>query len=228
MQDLTKTIILMILCISFVATFLYQEQKEKYVLAALFKGLASLCFVILGISNSNGSQLSRLIVMGLIAGFIADILLNLRHVFKQRGKLVFLIGILVFLIGHIIYLIAIIPYTNNLLLCIVLGIVITALLMMWIFTKITAEKAFKIFGIVYIGAIVLLNVVAISNMLANPPFNAEFTKIFALGAILFLISDIVLILNTFGSESKFSLRITNISLYYVGQLLIATSLMFLK
>lgn len=36
--------------------------------------------------------------------------------------------------------------------------------------------------------------------------------------------NIVLILNTFGSETKQSLRITNISLYYIGQLLIALSL----
>ena len=39
-------------------------------------------------------------------------------------------------------------------------------------------------------------------------------------------SSIVLILNTFGPESKFSLRVTNLSLYYVGQLLIALSLLF--
>ena len=37
----------------------------------------------------------------------------------------------------------------------------------------------------------------------------------------------MLILNTFGSETKQSLRVTNISLYYIGQLLIALSLRFL-
>ena len=51
--------------------------------------------------------------------------------------------------------------------------------------------------------------------------------IFAVGAILFLVSDIVLILNTFGRETKQSLRVTNISLYYAGQILIALSLRFL-
>ena len=228
MNSKTIMIILLALCLIFVASFLYQEEKEKYVSAAILKGLASICFVILGIINSNGSSLAKLIVTGLMFGFVADILLNLRHVFKEKGKLIFLVGILVFLIGHIIYLIAIIPLTNNILLCVVLAVVITALLMMWIFTKITAEKAFKIFGIVYIGAIVLLNVVAISNMLAVPPFNEGFTRVFALGPILFLISDIVLILNTFGPRSKLSLRITNIGLYYIGQLLIGISLLFLK
>ena len=51
--------------------------------------------------------------------------------------------------------------------------------------------------------------------------------IFFAGAMLFLISDIVLILNTFGPESRFSLRITNLTLYYIGQILIAVSLLFL-
>ena len=221
-------IALLILCVFFVIAFLRQEFLEKFALAVVLKGLASLCFVIIGIINSNGTSFVKLIITGLVFGFIADILLNLRHLFETQGRTIFLIGILIFLIGHILYLVAIIPLNNNILLCVAISILITAILMKWIFTKITAEKAFKIFGIVYIGAIVLLNVVAISNMLAVPPFNSGFTKLFAAGAFLFLISDIVLILNTFGPESKFSLRVTNIGMYYVGQILIAISLLFLK
>ena len=70
----------------------------------------------------------------------------------------------------------------------------------------------------------IMNAVAIGNVLT---LGTPFTKLFALGAVLFLISDIVLILNTFGKESKFSLRIVNLSLYYIGQLLIALSLQLL-
>ena len=55
-----------------------------------------------------------------------------------------------------------------------------------------------------------------------------FCALFAAGSVLFLVSDIVLILNTFGKETRQSLRVTNISLYYLGQLLIALSLLFLK
>ena len=221
-------IALLILCVLFVIAFLRQEYLEKFALAVVLKCLASLCFVIIGIINSNGTSFVKLIITGLVFGFIADILLNLRHLFETQGRTIFLIGILIFLIGHILYLVAIIPLNNNILLCVAISVLITAILMKWIFTKITAEKAFKIFGIVYIGAIVLLNVVAISNMLAVPPHNSGFTKFFAAGAFLFLISDIVLILNTFGPESKFSLRATNIGMYYVGQILIAISLLFLK
>ena len=145
--------------------------------------------------------------------------------FRTKGQLVFLAGIVVFLSGHIAYLMAVMPMSSNPLLCVAAAVVLTALLMKWIFSRIEAKKAFKIFGIVYIGAIVLLNVTALGNMAADPD---TFNVIFAIGALLFLVSDIVLILNTFGPEPKFIFRVTNLSLYYIGQILIALSLLFLN
>ena len=65
---------------------------------------------------------------------------------------------------------------------------------------------------------------AAANLIASP---SAFTALFFAGALLFLASDIVLILNTFGKETKQSLRVTNITLYYLGQLIIAFSLKFL-
>ena len=218
-------IVFCILCLILACLFIMEENKEKYVAAVVLKGLASLCFVIVGAMAGDGSHLAKLVLAGLILGCVADVLLNLRWVFKEKGKLIFLVGILVFLSGHIVYLAAILPMAQSWVICFVIGIILTAGLMKWIFTKITAEKAFKIFGVFYIGAIVLMNCVAISNLITVP---SAFTALFAAGAALFLISDIVLILNTFGPESKFSLRITNLSLYYLGQLLIALSLLYLK
>jgi len=210
------------LCAVLAGIFLYTESKKQYIPAVILKGLASLCFVITGILCSNGSDIAKMIVQGLAVGCVADVLLNLRLVFKEKGQAIFLVGILVFLIGHIIYLAAVFPLSLNGLLCVVIGIILTALLMVWIFKQITAKKAFKIFGIVYIGAIMLLNTVAIGNLFAAP---SVFTRRFAAGAVLFLVSDIVLILNTFGEKTRQSLRNTNISLYYAGQLLIALSLL---
>ena len=210
-------------CLILAALFLSLEKKEKYVGAVVSKGLASLCFVILGLLNAGGDSLSRLVVIGLALGCIADVMLNLRYVFKEKGQLIFLVGIVIFLAGHIVYLAAVLPLCKAWLWVVVIGVILTAALMMWLFTKISAKKAFKIFGVVYIGAIMILNCVAIANLIAMP---SAFTGVFAAGALLFLVSDIVLILNTFGKETKFALRVTNISLYYVGQILIAISLLF--
>lgn len=221
---LVTKIALIVACLLIMSVFIYFEKKEKYVLAVILKGLASLMFVLLGMVCSIQVfeyQFINRVQAGLVLGLIADVLLNLRFVFKKFGKIVFLIGILVFLSGHILYLSALIPMCNNIVLPIVVGVILTAIILKWIFSRIEAQKAFKIFGVFYIGAIVIMNAMAISNILANPSIS---NIIFMIGAISFLISDIVLILNTFGKESKFSLRITNLSLYYIGQILIALSL----
>lgn len=217
-------VVYILLCLCFAALFINREYKKKYAEAVILKGLASLCFVLLGKSTGNGSLMSRQILIGLILGCIADILLNLRFVFEKKGKIIFLVGILVFLSGHIFYLAAILPICRYPMICALIAAAATYLLMKWIFTKITAQKAFKIFGIFYIGAIVAMNTVALCNLITD---RSMFTVIYALGAVLFLISDIVLILNTFGKESRFSLRVTNLSLYYLGQILIALSLLYL-
>lgn len=216
-----------ILCLIIMSVFIYYEKKEKFVIAVILKGLASLMFVLLGYECSKvigNTEFHKLVKIGLILGLIADILLNLRFVFKAKGKIVFLVGILVFLSGHILYLCALIPTVNNVILPLVIGIVLTAIIIKWIFTQIEAAKAFKIFGIFYIGAIVIMNCFAFANLLQDPT-NTRYI-IFTIGAVSFLISDIVLILNTFGKTTKFSLRIINLSLYYIGQLLIAYSLLF--
>ena len=217
-------IVLLIACAVLARIFLRAESSEEYVKAVVLKGLASLCFVAIGLICSPGTHVAAMIIAGLIIGSIADVLLNLRMVFEEKGQLIFLVGIVVFLTGHIMYLAAVLPLCPYKLACIIIGIVLTALLMVWIFSRVTAKPAFKIFGVVYIGAIMLLNCVAVGNVIAE---QSAFNTVFAIGAVLFLVSDIVLILNTFGSEFRQSLRNTNISLYYAGQLLISFSLSLL-
>ncbi len=214
------------LCLAVAALFIWQEHEKKYESAVVLKGLASLCFVVFGILGSAAARdagIARLTVVGLVLGCAADVLLNLRFVLEKIGQKIFLVGILVFLSGHVLYLAAILPRCAQPLVCVLVGVALTALVMKWIFTKITAKKAFKIFGVFYIGAIVILNCVALGNLIAAP---GAWAGIFFAGALLFFVSDVVLILNTFGSESRFSLRVINLSLYYVGQLLIALSLQF--
>ncbi|MBR2123071.1 MAG: hypothetical protein IJ930_09160 [Lachnospiraceae bacterium] len=214
--------ILIPLCLCFLAACLYNEKQKKHVRATVFKGLASLSFVTLGLLCSPGGKTASLVTAGLILGMIADILLNLRFVFKEKAQSVFLAGILVFLSGHILYLAAVFPLIRHRLTAVIAGAAVTAVLIGWLFGRITAKKSFRIFGIIYIGAIMILNVTALFNIIEHP---AAFSMIFAAGTFLFLISDVVLILNTFGPQTRFGLRVTNTVLYYVGQLLIALSLL---
>lgn len=207
--------------------FIAVEHKEKYVPAVILKGSAAVIFCSIGMlamGDAANQNFVKLVVVGLCFGAMGDILLNLRFVFPKIGQKIFLVGVAAFLTGHILYLCAIVPLSRSLVPCLAVGIILAAALLAWIFKTLTVKLAFKIFGVLYIGAIVLMTAVAIGNVFTGPGTAAW---MHAVGAVLFTLSDIVLIFNTFGKEQKFSMRITNLSLYYLGQLLIAASLFFI-
>ena len=223
------TIAIIALCcigIALQALFIDREHKKEYTLALILKGCASACFVILGIITSQKAAdagFARYVVLGLCLGMGGDILLNLRFLFEKKGSLIFLIGILVFLSGHVMYLIALLPLCANVVTGLILGAVFTAVILLWIFRQITAKPAFKIFGVFYIGAIVIMTTIAVMNLISG--FSVR-NLIFATGALLFLLSDIILIINNFGGKDSRTLRTMNLSLYYIGQLCIAICLLF--
>lgn len=221
-------ILLAILGIVIQSVFIFVEHREKYVLSVALKGTASVLFCVIGaiaMSMASANQsFAKLIVFGLCFGALGDILLNLRLVFPANGQKIFLMGVVAFLAGHILYLCAIVPLSQNLPLCIVVGAILAAALLTWIFKVLTVKPALKVFGVLYLGAIVLMTTVAIGNVIAAP---RAATWLYAAGGVLFTLSDIVLIFNMFGKKQKFSMRITNLTLYYLGQLLIAFSLFYI-
>ena len=214
-------------CLVLAAIFIFVEKRELFLPADIIKGLASLCFVTVGILGAVGSgntTYAWIVVGGLALGAIADVLLNLRYVFEgKKAQAAFLVGIFVFFLGHIVYVVALAGRCEYLIPCIVIGIATGIGLLIWIFTKIECKLVFKIFGLFYICTIAVMNVVAIGVLLTTPTTDS---CLFVIGAVLFLVSDILLTLNTFGSEQLFSRRIANLMLYYLGQLLIALSLQF--
>ena len=113
------------------------------------------------------------------------------------------------------------PSRTALLIGIGAGIVCAAGLLVWIFKNITAQKVFKIFGIFYVGAVVVMTAVAVARVIVDYNLSA---LIFMIGAVLFTASDVILIFNMFSEHKKAWMRPTNLILYYIGQLLIAASL----
>ena len=220
-------LILAVLGAALQGTFILTEHRERYLPAVVLKGSAAALFCaigFLGLAGAENSSFAKLIVTGLCFGAAGDVLLNLRFLFPKIGQKIFLGGVAAFLTGHILYLAAIIPLSRSLLPCLILGLVGAAALLAWIFSKLSVKLAFKIFGVLYIGAIVLMTAVAVGNVITGP---GAASWLHAAGAVLFTASDIVLIFNTFGPTQRFSMRITNLSLYYAGQLLIAASPFFI-
>jgi len=223
--------------------FIMVEHEKKYVPAVVLKGCASVMFCVIGflgfdllkITTLNLVEpeldaalyykLGELVFIGLVLGGIGDILLNLRFVFEKKGQIFFLAGIAAFLAGHIVYMVSLIKVSTAVLIPTVCGIIAAAILLFIIFKTFEVKIAFKIFGVLYIGAVCLMAAYAIGNFITS---LSVFSLVYALGAVFFLVSDVVLIFNTFGKTQRFSLRITNLSLYYIGQLLIAFSLFCIR
>ena len=209
------------------ALFIKIEHDERYLLADILKGSASLIFVLIGYQAFlvTNNAFNRLFLYGLIFGMIGDILLNLRYVFPKHGQKIFLVGILAFLIGHILYLLALIPQARHVWIwyCIAIGALAAICLLIYIFRTMEVKPAFKIFGVFYLGAVFIMTVIAIGIAIFVPNRRSV---LYAIGAILFTASDVVLIFNTFSGVTKFSMRIANLSLYYLGQILIACSMFF--
>ena len=230
LEDLDmNTIIILMAVVGFVlqALFIKTEHEEKYVAAVILKGAASLMFVLVAYNAymTVNNIFNKQFLIGLFFGMLGDILLNLRFVFKKNGQKIFLVGILAFLIGHIIYLLALLPQARHVWIwyCIIIGALAAAALLMYIFKTMDIKPAFKIFGVFYLGAVFIMTAIALGIAIFTP---SRRSLIYAIGAVLFTASDVVLIFNTFSGKTTFPLRICNLTLYYIGQMLIAFSLFF--
>ena len=213
------------ICLLIAVVFIVVEKAGRYVAADVIKGVASLVFValgLLGVPGCSNATFAWMVVCGLALGAVADVLLNLRYVYEgKKAQLAFLAGIVVFLTGHIFYIVACLPYCKALVACVIIGVILTGALLYWIFQQIEASMVFKVFGFFYLGAIVILNCVALSVLVTS--FSVHWLVFFA-GTLLFLVSDVILIINNFGPKQRFWMRVSNLMLYYVGQLMIALSL----
>lgn len=204
--------------------FIVFEYQKKMVPAVIFKGLASLFFVALGTYGyiNSKSSFALLILLGLIFGLIGDVMLNLRYLVKKEF-LVFAGGIGAFLVGHIMYIAELIKYNTSGLyigISIAIAVVVSVVSITGILKVAdTDKKAFKIFGIVYLAIVVSMFAFALT-----PLVMLKFTLlnvIFAIGAFCFVVSDFILVYFSFGKKIA-PLRAINLSMYYLGQILIAT------
>ena len=212
------------MCAVFATAFLYCDSREKNIQAVVFKGLASACFVAAGFMLSPGTGTADSIAAGLLTGAAADVVIELKKVFTRHAQIPFLLGCFLFFAGHIMYLAAVFPMSSHRVVCIAAAVILTMPVMKWVFSRIKVNKLLKAVGIVYIGTVMLLNCVSLSVLTED---STAFAGIFTAGAMMFLASDLLLVLNTFGDEYSQKIKKIYIGLYYSAQILIALSLHYL-
>ena len=218
------SLLITILCIAgslLQGIFIYSEYRRNMRAAVCLKGTASLVFVLIGFIgylSAGQTNIPRLILFGLILGAVGDILLNLRYLAEKKKTFFFIAGSSAFFAGHIMYLAALFMISDSIMIPVIAGIVVTVIAETLAERKTIAPLIFKILGGLYIAAVVFMACMAVSNAVTCCSTGRI---LFAVGAVLFLISDMVLILNTFGKEPKMFWSGICLTLYYPGQLLIA-------
>ncbi len=210
--------------------FIAFEYAKKPAAALILKSIASLLFVLLGfacLSISADALFAGLVVAGLVLGAAGDVLLNLRVLAGNAAQKIFMAGIAAFLLGHLLYIAALLGRGADALwigvpVCAALS---AALLPFAILKRIEISGKMKVFGIIYVVLVFLMAGCA-AGLLFLRVLNVGLL-LFAFGAALFALSDVILTFHLFGRKKHKLFRALNLSAYYAGQILIALSLLYI-
>ena len=205
----------------FVVTLIIAELKKQNIQTLIFKTLSSLMFVLLGYQNlSDGMSAHSPILWGLCFGAVGDVLLAICLISKRFEKGFFAAGGVMFFIGHIFYLMMSVTISRHVVTALVISIIISYILMILLFQKVNLKNILKIAGMGYVFMVVFMASNGLVNLITIPGIK---TFLFGTGAVLFMISDILLITERFIEEK--SIYTTGVLMsYYIGQTLIALSI----
>ena len=209
------------LCIIFDIFYIVLKAKHSFYLGLVSKCLAALCFITIGIINAknNPNNFSYIICFGLLLDGLGDLFLALRNI--KLDKVFFLIGAICFLLGHLTYIVGLlIICTQHRILYTLLGVLFGVVIYCFVTKKCEFSKVFKYVGIMYCLTISIMCFFAIGTYINIHTLES---LVFMIGAIMFIISDIILIFCNFSNPKKWMHPVYSI-LYFSAQLLISLSL----
>ncbi len=212
--------------------FLIARDRKGSVKALLLKTITSFLFISVAFASvmvNSGQGVATffaLIIMGLICGLIGDIVLDLKVMYKESSSLYQHGGMVAFLIGHLFYLAALIIYFGfdwiPLVIAVVLAIII-ACVSKFILKFNFAEHTVDTYAYTFF----------LSYMMTQACYAAitrgftACTVLLAAGSILFLLSDLVLVMTYYDNKDSRPFIAVNHILYYAAQFTIALSVLYL-
>lgn len=227
-----------LLAIGITATiiFLVLRVKKGGIAALYAKAIASCCFIATALAAMNRNRVflefGTLILAGLILGMLGDIWLDLKWIYLQDKDLYLYAGFISFLLGHLCFITAIFrsaPWNSfSIIMSTVLALVIGLI-------AILMEKPLKMkYGkfklIVFLYSCTLALTMTASMMTAYiTKFKLSAWIVMSVGALLFLLSDLVLSGMYFGENKNTKGNIIlNHTLYYAAQFCMAATILFIK
>lgn len=208
--------------------FLLEMDREHHAKAAGLKTIVSLCFLLVGVlfafTFAPAGGRKTIVVIALFLGLLGDVLLALRFAIPEKFDLLFLLGGLSFAAGHVLYILYLlgrdgkawlpgIPFW-------VVGLAVCAFFAL----KFKADAGpMQIPGYGYMALVFAMGAIACGAAVRS--FHTP-QILFALGGILFAVSDTILAIHCFGTAKQMVYNRWVHYTYYAAQLLIAWSLAF--
>lgn len=219
---------LMLVCAVFAALFMRAFYLGKYLEALIFKGCASLCFVVFGGLNcflGETSPSAIIIFIGLCLGIVGDEVIALCQIYPEQNDKFFICGGASFLFGHILYAVALLMLGKANPIIIVLSMLIVSCIGgVYARYRSFLTGSLRNLLILYLGIVIFMTSVASSLLVGGPTLGAA---LFLLGGLLFTVSDNILFAYRYGEKPRFAQNIALHVSYYVAQFSIAWSISLL-
>lgn len=221
-------VVLMISCGVIAALFLRAFYREEFVKALIFKGAASLCFVVFAafsLFSDDPSVSAILVFIGLVLGMIGDELIALCQVFPKWDFQAFFFGGVSFLIGHVLYIVGLLLLGEANWLAIIISLaLLSSIGGIYARYRRFLEGKMGLILTLYLGIVILVTSVAFGSFLEGGSVGSA---LFILGGLLFMVSDNILFAYKFGERPRFMQNIVLHATYYLAQFAIAWSIAWL-
>ncbi|MCQ2419820.1 MAG: lysoplasmalogenase [Clostridia bacterium] len=217
--------------------YIMQSYRRRGFMSVFLKTAASCFFVAIAnhccklylsghVSEPQTLTYMQNVVIGLSLGLAGDFLLALRYVSKKLHNVFFLSGTAAFLAGHIFYILAILALVPNSWQY-AIPIALVAMGAALFYNHVKEVKAGKIMpaGIVYIFCVIFMASCSLTGAFLE---TSRALFMFFLGGLCFSLSDNMLVVLSFGkNDSPYRNAVLHV-LYYMAQIFIALSILFLS
>lgn len=226
-----------------VSMFLKYYWPQKCKESLMYKMISATLFIICGFCAmkiaGNNTSYAYLMLLGLVFGWLGDLLL---HSLKDK-MLHSILGVVAFLVGHLFYIAAFYHALKTLrpeakLLnwydFVAVGIVFALVTLYVVVRHIYQKKGPMVIGLMLYGIFLTAMVVkACLYMYAEWEYGINDSMVPALlvvgiGSVFFFLSDASLGLILTGDEVKRGMRVFNIITYFIAQILLAVSILFVR
>ena len=212
--------------------FLVARDRNGSPAALLLKIITSFLFIAVAFASFMVNSIQEvttffaLIMMGLVCGLIGDIILDLKIIYKESSSLYQHGGMVAFFVGHVFYLAALLIYFDFSWMAVVAALILAIIIIC--VSKFILKFNFAEHSIdTYAYSFVLSYMMTQACYAAITQGYTTSTVLLAAGAILFLLSDLVLVMTYYDNKDSKPFIVVNHALYYGAQYAIALSILYL-